>query len=30
MRALVQRVKKGGVIIPSENINQKIGKGFFF
>jgi len=27
MRALVQRVKKGGVIIPSENYKQNIGNG---
>ncbi len=27
MRALVQRVKEGGVIIPSENYEKKIGHG---
>ena len=27
MRALVQRVKKGGVTIPSENYQQNIGNG---
>ncbi len=28
MRAVVQRVLRGGVDIPSENYSQKIGKGF--
>ena len=27
MRAVVQRVKEGGVSIPSQNYSQEIGKG---